>query len=96
MTPRENEELVPIQPVLMNMYQSDTYRKDLSWQYFDDELRVQEKKQVKDQQSYIRFCSLSNNSKLQLGAPAQTTVFHGKLYDGFIKIKSNLRSLETS
>ena len=30
-------------------------------------------KQVKDQQSYISvFCSLSNNSKYQLGAPGQT------------------------
>ena len=37
----------------MNIYQSNTYRKDLSWLYFDDEPRVQERQQVKDQQSYI-------------------------------------------
>ena len=43
----------PVQPVLMNIYQSNTYRKDLSWPHFDDEPRVQEKQQVKDQQSCI-------------------------------------------
>ena len=31
----------------------NTYRKDLSWPHFDDEPGVQEKQQVKDQQSYI-------------------------------------------
>ena len=43
----------PVQPVQMNIYQSNTYRKDLSWLHFDDEARVQEKQQVKDQQSCI-------------------------------------------
>ena len=42
-----------VEPVLMNIYQSNTYRKDLSWPHFDDEPRVQEKQQVKDQQSCI-------------------------------------------
>ena len=51
----------------MDIYQSNTYRKDLSWLHFNDEARVQERQQVKDQQSF-----LSNNSKKQLGAPAQT------------------------
>ena len=32
---------------------SNTYRKDLSWPHFDNEPRVQEKQQVKDQQSCI-------------------------------------------
>ena len=31
----------------------NTYRRDLSLPHFDDEPRVQEKQQVKDQQSYI-------------------------------------------
>ena len=31
------------EPVLKNIYQSNTYRKDLSWPQFDDEPRVQEK-----------------------------------------------------
>ena len=43
----------PVEPVLKNIYQSNTYRKDLSWPHFDDESRVQEKQQVKDQQSCI-------------------------------------------
>ena len=37
----------------MNIYQSNTYRKNLSWLHFDDEARVQEMQQVKDQQTYI-------------------------------------------
>ena len=41
----------PVEPVLKNIYQSNTYRKDLSWPHFNDEPRVQEKQQVKDQQS---------------------------------------------
>ena len=36
-----------------NIYQSNTYKKDLSWLHFDNEPRVQEKQQVKDQQSCI-------------------------------------------
>ena len=37
----------------MNIYQSNTYRKDLNWLHFDDEPWVQGRQQVKDQQSYI-------------------------------------------
>ena len=43
----------PVEPVLKNIYQSNTYRKDLSWPHLNDEPRVQEKQQVKDQQSCI-------------------------------------------
>ena len=44
-------EVEPVDPVLKNIYQSNTYIKDLSWPHFDDEPRVQEKQQVMDQQS---------------------------------------------
>ena len=44
----------PVQiKVIPKYYQSNTYRKDLSWLDFDDEQWVQERLQVKDQQSYI-------------------------------------------
>ena len=43
----------PVEPVLKNIIQSNTYRKDLNWSHFDDEPRVQEKQQVKDLQSCI-------------------------------------------
>ena len=33
----------PVESVLKNIYQSNTYRKDLSWPHFDDEPRVPEK-----------------------------------------------------
>ena len=42
-----------VEPVLKNIYWSNTYWKDLSWPHFDNEPRVQEKQQVKDQQSSI-------------------------------------------
>ena len=44
-----------VEPLLMNIYQSNTYRKDLRWPHFDDEPRVQEKHQMKDHQSCILF-----------------------------------------
>ena len=59
-------EVEPVQPVQMNIYQSNIYRKDLTWLNFDDEQRVQERQQVKNQQSCHLFLWLS-----QLGAPAR-------------------------
>ena len=41
------------QPVQMNIYQSNAYRKDLSWLHFDNQPGVQERQQVKDQQSCV-------------------------------------------
>ena len=46
--PPLSKEVEPVEPVQMNIYQSNTYRRDLSWLNFDDEPRVQEKQQVKD------------------------------------------------
>ena len=48
---RENKEEEPVELVQMNIYQSNTYRKDLSWLHLDDEPRVQERQQMEDQQS---------------------------------------------
>ena len=64
--------------------------KALSWAHFNNEPRVQEKEQVKDQ-PHIDFCSLSNNSKYQLGAPDVTTVFPTWAYGRFKEIQSNFR-----
>ena len=53
-TSLEKKELEPVEPVQMKIYQSNTYsRKDLSWLHFNDEPRIQEKQQLKDQQSCI-------------------------------------------
>ena len=49
----ENKKAEPTESVQMNIHQSNTYRKELSWLHFHDELRAQERQQVKDQQSYI-------------------------------------------
>ena len=53
LTSLEKREVEPVGPVLKNIYQSNTYRIDLSWPHFENEPRVQEKEQVKDQQSCI-------------------------------------------
>ena len=50
---QEKKDVEPLEPVLKNIYQSNTYRKDISWPHFNDEPRVHEKQQVKDQQSCI-------------------------------------------
>ena len=49
----KNKEVETVEPVQMNIYQSNIYRKDLSWLHFKDEPRVQERQQVKDQKSKI-------------------------------------------
>ena len=43
----------PVELVLKNVDQSNTYRKDLSWPHFDDEQMVQEKQLVRGKQSWI-------------------------------------------
>ena len=52
-TSLEKTKVEPVEPVLKNIYQSNTYRKDLSWPHFNNEPRVLEKQHVKDQQSCI-------------------------------------------
>ena len=41
------------QPVQMKIHQCTTYRKVLSWLHFNNEPWVQNKQQMKDQQSYV-------------------------------------------
>ena len=43
----------PVQPVLMNIYLSNTDREDLSCLHFNNEPRAEERHKVKDQQSCI-------------------------------------------
>ena len=52
-TSPNNKDAEPVGPVQMNIYQCNIYRKDLSWVNFNNELKDQEKQQVKDQQSSI-------------------------------------------
>ena len=44
----------PVQLVKKDICQSNTCVKDLSWLHFDDEPKVQERHQVKDQEYYSR------------------------------------------
>ena len=49
----------------MNICQSNTYQKDLSWLHFDKEQKVQKKKKKSGKPTvlHICFCILSNISK---------------------------------
>ena len=91
-TSHKNKEVEPVEPVQINIYKSNTYRKDLSWLYIDNEPRVQERQQVKDQQSsisvfvaYPRIPSSNQDNSLDM-----TTVFHAWQYGRFIEIQNNL------
>ena len=82
-----------VEPVQMNIYQSNTYRKDLSWIHLDNEPRVQERQQVKDQQSCISVSvayPTIPSSATRSTSSDMTTVYHTWPYDRFIQIQSNL------
>ena len=49
----DNKEVEPVEPLQMNIYQINIYRKSLSWLHFEDEPRGQERHQVKEKQPYI-------------------------------------------
>ena len=57
-------EVDPVEPVQMHIYQSNIYRKDLSWLHFNDEPRVQKRRQVLDQQSYTPVSSVNWSFRL--------------------------------
>ena len=64
----------------------------LSCAHFDDEPRAH-KKQPSEGPAVLHICSLSNNSKWQLGAQAQTEqqyFIHGHMVD-LLELKSSLR-----
>ena len=44
----ENKEVELVEAVQLKIYQSNIYRKDLSWLHFDVEPKVQERQQGKD------------------------------------------------
>ena len=45
-TSLENKDAEPLEPVQMNIYQSNTYSKDLRFLHLKDEPRVQERQQA--------------------------------------------------
>ena len=73
----ENKEVEPVEQVQMNIYQSNTYRKDLSVLHFDDEPGAQERQKLKDQQSCISIFVT------QLASPS-TNYKHQPRYDNSI------------
>ena len=81
----------PGEPVQMNIYKSNIYTGDLSWLHLDDEPRVQERQQVKGQQSCISTFVTYPTIATRSTTPDFTTIFHAWLYGRFKEIKSNLR-----
>ena len=76
----------PVQQVHTNIYQ----RKDLNWLHVNDEPRVPERQQVKDQWSYISASGVYLIAA-RSNSPDMTTVLHARLYGRFIEIYSNFR-----
>ena len=62
----ENKGVEPVEPVQMNIYQSNTYKKDLSWLHFDNEPKVQERQKGKDQKScisiFVAYLTITSNN----------------------------------
>ena len=89
----ENKGMEPVEPVQMNIYQSNTYKKDLSWLHFDDEPKVQERQQGKDQKScisiFVAYLTITSNN--QEHQPRDDNSIHTWPLGRFIKIQSNFR-----
>ena len=83
----------PVEPAQMNIYQSDTYRKDLNWIHFDNEPRVQERQRekVKYQQFWISIFVAYLTISTRISCPDMTTVFHAWPYGKFIEIQNQFR-----
>ena len=58
-----------VQPVQMNVYQSDTYRKDSRLVHFGYEPRAQKRQQGKDQQfcisAFVTYLTISSSNTLE-------------------------------
>ena len=65
----------------------------LSWLHFDNEPRVQDRQQVKDQQFCISIFQLIRQFQVapRSTSPDMTTALHAWLYSRFIQIQSKLR-----
>ena len=67
MTSLENKDMTPVEQVQMNVNKSNTYRKDLTWLHLDNDPRVQEEQQVKEQQPcisvFVAYLTFSRSSQ---------------------------------
>ena len=89
----ENKEVKPVEPVQMNIYQINNYRKDLSWLYFNDGTRVQERC---NSPTYLILQLIYFQVAARITSPGMATKFHASSYVRFIEIESNLWKKETS
>ena len=83
----DKKEKEPVQLLQMNINQTNTYRKDLSWLYFDDEPRVQERYQVKERQScisvFVAYRKIPSSNKQHQSTPKEKKVNPSILKDDF-------------
>ena len=88
----KNKEVEPVEAAQMKSYQSNAYKKSLSWLHFDDEPRIKDRQQVKDQQSCIFIFEVYLTFLIAARSTSNSTiVFHIRPYDRFIEIQSNLK-----
>ena len=84
----------PVDLVLENIYQSRSYRKHLIWPRFNDEPRVQEKQQVKNQQScifvFVAYVAILS-SNLGRQPRCEDSIPHILGHGRFTEIQSNFR-----
>ena len=79
----------PVEPVQINIYQSNTCRKDLSWLHFDNVSKIQDRPNSP-------ACSLLQQIQqfrvaIRSTRPDTTTVFYAWPHGRFIEIQSNLQ-----
>ena len=79
--------------VQMNIYQSNTYSKDVSCLHFGNDSCVQEMQEVRNRQSYISVfvIYLTFPSSSQEHQPRHHNSINTRSYGRYIQIKSNLR-----
>ena len=72
----------------MNICKCNTCGKDLiSWLYFNYELKVKAKQQIKDDQQSCRSTFVAYLTIPRCTSPGVTEVFHAWVYDRFIEIQ---------
>ena len=90
----------PVELDQQNIYQNNTYRKDLSRPHLDNEPRVQEKQQVKDQQSciFIFVACLTIPSSKQEHQPRHdnSIPYMAVVYGKFIRVTEQPQEKEIS
>ena len=61
----KDKEVEPVEPVQIHIYQSNTYRKGLSWLHFEGEPEVQKRQQVNYHLAFVAYLTIPSSSQEQ-------------------------------